>query len=92
MYFLYGVKFNGEIDLVQFIFIQCVVYFFRTKIVFTLKVNERNECPYEKDCLLVRNLPNKSKLHFVLQKYRVFQLDPPQIKRLLGHQKGTFKS
>jgi hypothetical protein len=69
MYFLYGVKFNGEIDLVQFIFIQCVVYFFRTKIVFTLKVNERNECPYEKDCLLVRNLPNKSKLHFVLQKY-----------------------
>ena len=24
--------------------------------------------------------------------YRVFQLDPPQIKRLLGHQKCTFKS
>ena len=24
---LYGVKFNGKIDIVQFIFIRCVVYF-----------------------------------------------------------------
>ena len=30
---LYGLKFNGEMDIVQFIFIQCVVYSLEQKIV-----------------------------------------------------------
>ena len=36
---LYGVKFNGEIDIVQFIFTPCVVYSFEQK----LSLNEKVE-------------------------------------------------
>ena len=71
---LYGVKFNGEIDIVQFIFTRCVVYSFSEYffLLFHSTTKNINDCLYEKD-YLVCNLPNKSKLHIVqlhvVQKY-----------------------
>ena len=62
-YLLYGVKFNGEIDIVQFIFTQ--LFFFQL-IFFFVSFNDKK---YH----LVFNLPNRIKLDIVqlhiLQKY-----------------------
>ena len=40
-YVSYGVKFNGEIDIVQFIFTQFVVYFFEQKVSLHKKVEKQ---------------------------------------------------
>ena len=57
---LYGDKFNGEIDIVQFIFTRCVVYSFSEYffLLFHSTTKNINDCLYEKD-YLVCNLPNK---------------------------------
>ena len=71
---LYGVKFNGDIDIVQFIFTRCVVYSFSEYffVVVSFNYNKYHNCLYEKG-YLVCNLPKKSKLHIVklhvVQKY-----------------------
>ena len=58
---MYSVKFNGEIDIVQFVFTRCVeVYSIKN----CLSIKKLKEMPYEKD-YLVCNLPNNSKLYIV---------------------------
>ena len=63
----YGVKFKGEIDIVQLIFIWCVVYLLEQKLPLhkkSWKSNERNlltNTCFQKKC----DLPNKSKLLIV---------------------------
>ena len=55
MYLLYGVKFNSEIDIVQFIFSQCVVNPFKQKLSLHKKVEKqmkRMTAPMKKDYLV----------------------------------------